>query len=125
MQASILLHSTAAGNLKSAITLAGVAATATTTTTTTTTVPAWGIAGWLGFTTTSTTTTTVGFLSLHPWLIPVLAGYGIVAVGTPMVLLHQARKRWEEITQKLTDGFWDWADSDVYVEAIQSWSGLC
>lgn len=124
LQASIFLHSTAAGNLKSAVTLAATAATATTTTTTTASVPAWGIAGWLGFTTTTTTTTTVGFLSLHPWLIPVLAGYGLVAVGTPIVMLQQAKKRWEQVTQSLTDGFWEWADADVYVEVIQSWSGL-
>ena len=124
LQASIFLHSTAAGNLKSAVTLAATAATATTTVSTTSTAPAWGIAGWLGFTTTSTSTATVGFLSLHPWLVPLLAGYGIVAVGTPVVLLMKAKKRWEEVTQTLTDGFWEWADSDIYVEAIQSWSDL-
>ena len=124
LQASIFLHSTAAGNLKSAVTLAATAATATTTVSTTSTAPAWGIAGWLGLTTTSTSTATVGFLSLHPWLVPLLAGYGIVAVGTPVVLLMKAKKRWEEVTQTLTDGFWEWADSDIYVEAIQSWSDL-
>jgi len=120
IQASILLHSTAAGNLKSAITVASVAASATVTTTTT--APAWGVLGWMGMTT--TTTSTVGFLSLHPWVIPAIAGYGVVAVGAPIVLLQQAKKRWAEITQTLTDGFWEWADKDVYVEAIQSWSGV-
>lgn len=132
IQASIFLHTTAAGNLKSAISVSAVAASATATTTSTalvtTTTPMWGPLGWMGLTTSTTqavtTTSTVGFLSLHPWLIPVLAGYGAIAVGAPMVLLAQAKKRWERTTQRLTDDFWEWADHDVYVEAIQSWSKI-
>jgi len=132
IQASIFLHTTAAGNLKSAISVSAVAASATATTTSTalvtTTTPMWGPLGWMGLTTSTTqavtTTSTVGFLSLHPWLIPVLAGYGAIAVGAPIVLLAQAKKRWERTTQRLTDDFWEWADHDVYVEAIQSWSKI-
>lgn len=116
LQASIFLHSTAAGNLKSAATIAfGVG-----TSTVTTTVPASGIAGWFGFTTTST----VGLLSVNPWLVPILAGYGIVAVGTPLIMYQQSKKKWEETTNLLNEEFWSKADADVYVEAIQSWSAL-
>mmetsp|Transcript_31625 Transcript_31625/g.46671 ORF Transcript_31625/g.46671 Transcript_31625/m.46671 type:complete len:475 (-) Transcript_31625:571-1995(-) len=114
IQASVFLHTTAAGNLKSAISVSAMAASATVTTTT----PMWGPLGWAGLNTSST----VGLLSIHPWLIPVLAGYGAIAVGAPYVLLAKAKKRWDTTTQKLTDGFWEWADPDVYVEAIQSWS---
>merc|ERR1712194_238981 len=55
LQASIFLHSTAAGQLKSAATLATVVGT----TTVTQVVSAGGVAGWFGM----TTTTTVGLLS--------------------------------------------------------------
>mmetsp|Transcript_13814 Transcript_13814/g.18494 ORF Transcript_13814/g.18494 Transcript_13814/m.18494 type:complete len:314 (+) Transcript_13814:80-1021(+) len=116
LQTSVFLHSTAAGNLKSAATLATVA----TTTTVTTTIPASGIAGWFGM----TTTTSVGLLTAQPWLIPVLAGYGIITVGTPIIMLKKAKERWALLTTKLNDGFWAWADSDIYVEAIHCWSGL-
>jgi len=120
IQASIFLYSSAVGNFKTAVlTSTGVAAA---TTTTMITVPAGGIAGWFGMTT--TTTATVSLLSVQPWLIPVLAGYGLVAVGTPMMLAHTARKKWESATRQLNDGFWSNAESDVYVEAIKSWSEL-
>jgi len=124
IQAAIFLHATAASNFKSAVSLSALAATATATTTTTMTAPAWGPLGWMGLTTTTTSTATVGWLSLHPWVVPLLAGYGVVAVGAPIVLLMQARKRWEKTTQLLTDGFWGCAESDIYIEAIQSWSNI-
>ena len=116
LQASIFLYSTAAGNLKTAIlSSAGVAGA-----TTTVTVPATGIAGWFGM----TTTATVSLVSVQPWLVPALAGYGLIAVGTPMILAIKAKERWENATMKLNNGFWGNADADVYVEAIKSWSGL-
>jgi len=116
LQASFFLHSTTAGNIKSTATLATVAGTSTVTAT----VPATGVLGWFGM----TTTTTVGLLSAHPWLIPVLSGYGIITIGTPIMVLKKAKDQWASITTELTDGFWAWADSDVYVEAIEHWSGL-
>jgi hypothetical protein len=116
LQASIFLCSTAAGNLKTAIlTSAGVAGA-----TSTVTVPASGIAGWFGM----TTTATVSLVSLQPWLIPVLAGYGLIAVGTPIILAIRAKDKWERATKHLNDGFWGAAESDVYVEVIKSWSNL-
>jgi hypothetical protein len=116
LQASIFLYSTAAGNLKTMILSSTGAAAATTTVT----LPAGGIAGWFGM----TTTTTVSLLSVQPWLIPVLAGYGLIAVGTPIILAIKAKERWEAATTKLNDAFWGNAESDVYVEAIKSWSNL-
>jgi len=104
LQASIFLHSTAAGQLKSAATLATVVGT----TTVTQVVPAGGVAGWFGM----TTTTTVGLLSLQPWLIPVLAGYGLIAVGTPLFMMRKARVKWEENTEILTNGYQEWVGDD-------------
>jgi hypothetical protein len=116
LQASIFLQSTAAGNFKSSVLLATGVASATVTTT----APSAGIAGWLGFTTTST----VSLLSVQPWLIPLLAGYGLITVGTPLVLFHKAKERWARATIELNDQFWGSVSSDVYVEAIKSWSYL-
>lgn len=115
-QASVYLHSTAAGNFKTAVTAAaGVAGS-----TVTTTVPASGIAGWFGM----TTTTTVSLVSVQPWLIPALAGYGIIAVGGPLLFMRKCHERWKEATIELNDKFWSELDADVYVEAIKCWSGL-
>lgn len=116
LQASIFLYSTAAGNLKTMV----LGSTGVATATTTITAPATGIAGWFGL----TTTTTVSLLSVQPWLIPLLAGYGLIAVGTPIILAMKAKEKWERATEQLNDGFWGNAESDVYVEAIKSWSGL-
>lgn len=116
LQASVYLSSTAAGNLKTSILAATGAAKATTVVT----APASGILGWFGF----TTTTTVPLLSVSPWLVPLLAGYGIIMVGTPMVVLKKAQSKWEETTIKLNDAFWQEADTDIFVEAINSWSAL-
>jgi len=116
LQASIFLQSTAAGNLKSSFLLATGVGTATVTTT----IPAGGVAGWLGFTTTST----VSLLSVQPWLIPLLAGYGILTVGTPLILFQKAKERWEKATLDLNDSFWSSVDSDVFVEAIRSWAAI-
>ena len=115
-QASFYLHSTAAGNFKTAVT----AAAAVGGTTVTTTVPASGVAGWFGM----TTTATVSLVSVQPWLIPALAGYGIVAVGTPYLFLRKCHDRWTTATTILNDKFWGELDADVYVEAIKSWSRL-
>ena len=84
------------------------------------TAPAAGIAGWFGF----TSTATVSLVSVQPWLIPVFAGFGLITVGTPIALLHACKTRWEKTTMELSNHFWSLADSDVIVEAIQSWSGV-
>jgi hypothetical protein len=119
-QAAVFLHSTAIGQAKSAATLALFVGSQTVPVTTT--VSAGGILGWFGATT--TTTTMVPLLSINPWLIPVLAGYGIAAVGTPYIMLMKAKGKWEKATRELNDGFWGWAGAEVYVEAIKGWSGL-
>ena len=101
-----------AGNIKSTVTIAATIAG------TSVTVPQAGVWGWLGF------TTQVSLFAAQPWLIPVVAGVGITAVGTPIMVLRNARKQWDKVTQKLTTGFWDWAPPDVHIEAIKSWSAL-
>lgn len=116
LQASVYLSSTAAGNLKTSIVAASGLAHATTTVT----APAAGIAGWFGF----TSTATVSLVSVQPWLIPVFAGFGLITVGTPIALLHACKNRWEKTTMDLNNHFWSLADSDVIIEAIQSWSSI-
>jgi len=120
LQSQIFLHSSALGNAKTATTVALIVGAQTVTVTST--VPAAGLWGWLGFT--ATTTSQVGLLSAQPWLIPLLAGYGIAAVGTPYLILLQAQGKWEKATSALTDAFWRSATADVYVDAIRHWSGL-
>ncbi len=120
IQSQVFLHSTALGNAKTATTVALMVSTQTVTVTST--IPAAGLWGWLGYTT--TTTSQVGLLSMNPWLIPVLAGYGIAAVGTPYFILHQAQGKWEKATSELNDAFWQRASHDVFIDAIHHWSGL-
>lgn len=120
IQSQIFLHSTALGNAKTATTVALMVSAQTVTVTST--VPAAGFWGWLGYTT--TTTSQVGLLSLNPWLIPVLVGYGIAAVGTPYLILHNAQGKWEKATLELNDSFWQSASHDVFVDALHHWSGL-
>jgi len=115
-QAVVYLNSTAAGNFKTVVTAAAAVGSSTVTTT----VPASGIAGWFGM----TTTTTVSLVSVQPWLIPVIAGWSLIAVGTPVIFLKKCHNHWRDITTMLNDKFWSELDVDVYVEAIKSWSGL-
>lgn len=77
-----------------------------------------------------TTTTTVGLLSLQPWLIPLLAGYGLIAVGVPLFMMRKARVKWEETTEVLTNGFRVWMgdaddDADDFIDTIDSGSKVC
>jgi hypothetical protein len=120
VQSQIFLHSTALGNAKTATALALMISAQTVAVTST--VPAAGVLGWLGFST--TTTAQVGLLSINPWMIPLLAGYGIAAVGTPYFILAQGTRRWEKTTLELNDAFWQRATGDVYAHAIHHWSGL-
>ena len=118
LQASIFLHSTAVGQAKSVSTMTALLIGQTVTVTTT--APAGGILGFFGATT--STTAQVGLLSAQPWIIPVLAGYSVLAIGTPFVLLHQCRRKWRDASQKLNDSFWFSAPPHVYICAIHNWS---
>ena len=113
LQASSFLELTAAGQVKSSTTLAAVAAN------TQVTVPAAGIWGsWFGF------TSQVSYLTLHPLVVPALAGYAVVTVGGPAVFYANARGKWKETSQQLSDAFWDSAmeQPDVFAECITHWS---
>ena len=88
LQASIFLHSTAVGNMKSTFAL-GAFMSAT-----------------------------------SPWLIPVAAGYGLVAVGMPYVMLKKCKEKWKDSEMELNDSFWQEASPEVFVSAIEYWSGL-
>ena len=120
LQASVFLHSAAFGQAKSVSTMTALLVGQTITVTTTT--PAGGFFGLFGATT--TTTTQVGLLSAQPWIIPVLAGYTVLAIGTPFLLLHKCRQKWRDASQTLNDSFWFSAPPHVYLCAIDHWSHL-
>jgi len=114
LQASSFLHMTAASQAKSASVLAAIASTQTVT------VPSAGMWGWLGY------TTQASLVSTQPWIIPVIAGYGVVTVGVPYAVLLTSRKFWNDTTKRLGEDFWSDAIDrpDVFVECITEWSDL-
>ena len=72
----------------------------------------------------STTLMGLSLAATQPWLIPALPVAAVAAIGTPYLVLHQSKKKCEEATKQLTDGFWAQANNEVFVEAIETWSGL-
>lgn len=116
LQASSFLEMTAAGQVKSSATLATAAAT----TQVTVQAPAAGLWGWLGF----TSATQISWLTLHPAVIPALAGYAVFSVGAPAVMYAQARKQWHHTTKRLQDSFWEdaMANPEVFAECMTHWS---
>ena len=112
LQASSFLELTAAGQVKSSATLATTAAT------TKVAVPASGIWGWFGY------TSQVSFLSLHPMVLPALAGYAAVTVGVPAALYVKAKGFWKETAERLNNAFWESAmeQPDVFAECMTHWS---
>ena len=60
-----------------------------------------------------------------PILAPALAVAGLGMIGAPYWMLNNSKEKWEEATRKLTDLFWAQAESEVFVECIEHWSGLC
>jgi hypothetical protein len=114
LQALTVLATAAAGQAKSTALLAGGAAA----TQVTVTVPAAGILGFFG----GTTTTQLPLLVSQPYLIPVLAAYGLITVGVPAIMIHNAKREWNAITRSLNDQFWaDYAleRPEVFVEYIR------
>jgi hypothetical protein len=116
LQASSFLHVTAAGQVKSATTLAMYASSQTVAITSS----AGGFWGYLGY----TTTTQVSLLSLHPWILPAIVGYGVVSIGGPVWMLHRAKHAWNETTQRLNEDFWQYAldHAEEFVKSITEWS---
>lgn len=105
---------TAAGQAKSAVTVATAAAA------TQVTVPAAGLWGWLGY------TTQASLLSTQPYLLPAIAAYGIITVGAPALWLAHTKQRAKQITIQLNTAFWEQAmdHPDIFVECITEWSAL-
>lgn len=66
-----------------------------------------------------------GIAATQPWLIPVVGVYAVAAVGMPYYILNKCKNKWKEGEMRLTHGFWETADNEVYVAAVQNWSGLC
>ena len=112
LQATSWLSLTAAGQAKSAATLAGVAAA------TKVSVPAAGLWGWFGY------TTTVSLASTQPYLLPAIAAYGVVTVGMPTLVLLRAKQRWKGLTEQLNTAFWENAmeKPEEFAERMTRWS---
>jgi hypothetical protein len=114
LQASTFLHAYAAGQAKSAATLAMYA------TSQQVTVPATGLWGFLGF------TTKASLLSTQPYLLPAIAGYGLVTVGGPVWILARCKKAWTQTTDQLNNDFWENAidKPEIFAKCITEWSQL-
>ena len=114
LQAINWLVMTAAGQVKSAVTVGSIAAA------TQVTVPAAGFWGWMGY------TTTVPLLSTQPYLLPVIIGYGVVTVAAPTLWLLHAKNHAKQTTEKLNKSFWEHAvdQPEIFVECITNWSAL-
>jgi Uncharacterized relative of glutathione S-transferase, MAPEG superfamily len=65
-----------------------------------------------------------GVAATQPWLIPVVGVYAIAAVGMPYYVLNQCKNKWRESEMNLTASFWETANVEVYVSAVENWSGL-
>jgi hypothetical protein len=112
-QAASFLSAFALGQAKSAVTLAGVAAS------TQVTVPAAGLWGWLGY------TTTTSFAAANPMVLPLVAVYGVVTVMAPALWLWRAKDRWEKLTIELNDAFWSkyaLEQPEAFAECLSDWS---
>jgi len=72
----------------------------------------------------STFLLTSAVIATQPWLIPVVGIYGALSVGMPYYVLNKCKDKWRESEKNLTDGFWSTAPCDVFVAAIENWSGL-
>jgi len=72
----------------------------------------------------SSTVAGIGVAAANPFLIPLMAGIGIAAVGTPWLLLKMANDKWTEATMSLNDQFWMQAKPEVFVDCIEKWSKL-
>lgn len=116
LQASSLLEFTAVGQVKSSATMAATAASAQVTVQ----APAAGLWGWFGY----TTATQVSWLSLHPVVIPALAGYAVLSVGVPTFMYVNARTQWKRTENQLKESFWEDAmtNPEVFAECITHWS---
>lgn len=112
LQATSWLASTSASQIKSAVTVGGVAAA------TQVTVPSAGLWGWLGY------TTHVPLLTAQPMLLPAICAYGVVTAGVPALVLAVAQQQWKTTTIRLNEAFWNAAvaQPDVFVECITYWS---
>jgi len=100
LQASSFLHAYAAGQVKSA--------------------------GTLALYVSSQQVTGVSLLSTQPYLLPVVAGYGLITVGGPMWILARCKHDWNETTQRLNHNFWEDAINrpEIFAESITKWSDL-
>ena len=114
LQAINWLVMTAAGQMKSAVTVGSIAAASQVT------VPAAGFWGWFGY------TTTVPLLSTQPYLLPAIIGYGVVTVAAPTLWLLHAKNHAKQTTEKLNKSFWEHAidQPELFVECITNWSAL-
>jgi len=72
----------------------------------------------------SATVLTMGTAAAHAILFPAVAVGGLVMVTAPYVILKKSKEKWAKSTKKLNDLFWSMAEPDVFVSAIENWSGM-
>lgn len=72
----------------------------------------------------SATMLTLTVAAAHAVLLPAMAVGGLAVVGAPLLFLKKSQEKWDETTMDLTEKFWMQAEPDVYIEAIECWSGL-
>mmetsp|Transcript_61052 Transcript_61052/g.72489 ORF Transcript_61052/g.72489 Transcript_61052/m.72489 type:complete len:625 (-) Transcript_61052:146-2020(-) len=72
----------------------------------------------------SATALTISLAAVNVALIPVMAVGGIAAVTAPWYILKKSREKTEDATRHLTNLFWAWAPNEVFVTAVECWSGL-
>jgi hypothetical protein len=102
----------AAGQVKSAVTLAGAAST------TTVSVPAAGLWGWMGY------SSQVSLTALHPALLPAIAAYGVLTMAAPLALLYRVTKEYKARTEFLNESFWVYAaeHAEEFADNLTRWS---
>ena len=67
---------------------------------------------------------TVSMAAAHMVLLPALAVGGLAVVGAPLLYLKKSQAKWDQATMRITEEFWSRAEPEVFVEAIEYWSGL-
>ena len=41
----------------------------------------------------------------RPYAIPIVAAFGVLAIGLPAVIMHQTKKKWNKTTDMLNDTY--------------------
>lgn len=106
LQVADFLHLTCASQIKSSLTIGAYASTQ---------AIADPVSGTVGATLAT---------SHLPIILPLVVGYGLIAVGGPLWMLRKCQSQWNTITSALHENFWSSAPCEVFVECIKYWTNL-